>query len=151
MAQGYRQRSKVSNFLGRFVIGPAHEPDRARWRARAGAKADETKRPPEGGLSTRKIEGWNIGSLTVDCGIPKIRLDKTSTTRENSMPRGKIKMYNDDKGFGFIRPDNGDPDVFFHVSSLREGEEIAIGKEVTFETGVDPKSGKLRATAVDLV
>jgi CspA family cold shock protein len=67
------------------------------------------------------------------------------------MPRGKIKMYNDDKGFGFIRPDNGDPDVFFHVSSLREGDEVAIGKEVTFETGVDPKSGKLRATEVDLV
>ena len=58
------------------------------------------------------------------------------------MPHGKIKMYNEDKGFGFIRPDDGSNDVFFHVSSLREGDEVTVGKAVTFETGVDPKSGK---------
>jgi CspA family cold shock protein len=66
------------------------------------------------------------------------------------MPSGKIKMYNEDKGFGFIRPDDGSNDVFFHVSSLREGDEVTVGKAVTFETGVDPKSGKTRAVSVDL-
>jgi cold shock protein len=67
------------------------------------------------------------------------------------MPIGKIKMFNDEKGFGFIRPDDGSNDVFFHVSSLREGDDVTVGKAVTFETGVDPKSGKTKAISVDLV
>jgi CspA family cold shock protein len=67
------------------------------------------------------------------------------------MPLGKIKMFNDEKGFGFIRPDDGSNDVFFHVSALREGDDVTVGKAVTFETGVDPKSGKTRAVSVDLV
>jgi CspA family cold shock protein len=67
------------------------------------------------------------------------------------MPSGKIKMFNDDKGFGFIQPDDGGNDVFFHVSSLREGDEITVGKAVTFEMGVDPKSGKTKAVSVDLI
>jgi cold shock CspA family protein len=46
---------------------------------------------------------------------------------------------------------NGGTDVFFHVSALREGEEITVGKAVTYEIGVDPKSGKTKATSVDLV
>lgn len=59
-------------------------------------------------------------------------------------------MFNDDKGFGFIQPDDGGIDVFFHVSALRDGDEIAKGKAVHFEVGVDPKSGKTKAVSVDL-
>jgi cold shock protein len=71
--------------------------------------------------------------------------------REDSMPSGKIKMFNEDKGFGFIKPDQGDSDVFFHVTALREDDEIIKGAVVTFEIGVDPKSGKSKAVSVDLV
>ena len=67
------------------------------------------------------------------------------------MPTGKVKMFSDEKGFGFIRPDGGGDDVFFHVSALREGDEIARDKAVTFEVGTDPKSGKIKAVSVDLV
>jgi CspA family cold shock protein len=67
------------------------------------------------------------------------------------MPTGKIKMFNEDKGFGFITPDDGGSDVFFHVSALREGDEIAKGKIVAFEIGVDRKSGKTKAVSVDPV
>ena len=66
------------------------------------------------------------------------------------MPNGKIKMFNGDKGFGFIKPDDGGNEVFFHVSALREGDEITVGNAVTFEIGADPKSGKSRAVSVDL-
>ena len=51
------------------------------------------------------------------------------------MPQGKIKMFNEDKRFGFIRPDDGSNDVFFHESALREGDEVTVGKAVTFEIG----------------
>jgi CspA family cold shock protein len=67
------------------------------------------------------------------------------------MPTGKIKMFNEDKGFGFIKPGDGGVDDFFHVSALREGDEIERDKSVSFEVGTDPKSGKSRAVSVDLV
>jgi CspA family cold shock protein len=67
------------------------------------------------------------------------------------MPQGKIKLSNEARGFGFIQPDDGGNDVFFHVSALREGDEIAVGAIVEFEMGRDPKSGKSRAVSVDLV
>jgi cold shock protein len=70
---------------------------------------------------------------------------------EDSMPSGKIKMYSEERGFGFISPDDGSNDVFFHVSSLRGGDDINVGAAVTLETGVDPKSGKTKAVSVDLV
>ncbi len=66
------------------------------------------------------------------------------------MPTGKIKMFNEEKGFGFIKPDDGGVDVFFHVSALRDGDEITQGKVVTIEMGVDQKSGKTKAVSVDL-
>lgn len=67
------------------------------------------------------------------------------------MPTGKIKMFNEDKGFGFIKPDDGGIDVFFHVSALREGDDVTVGKPVTFESGNDRKSGKIKAVSVDLI
>jgi CspA family cold shock protein len=66
------------------------------------------------------------------------------------MPTGKIKMFNEDKGFGFIQPDDGGVDVFFHVSALRDADHTTQGKIVTFEIGVDQKSGKTKAVGVDL-
>ena len=66
------------------------------------------------------------------------------------MPTGKVKMFNSEKGFGFIQPDDRTADVFFHVSALRDGDEIIKGKAVNFEVGVDPKSGKTKAVSVDL-
>jgi cold shock CspA family protein len=59
-------------------------------------------------------------------------------------------MYNEDKGFGFIKPDDGSNDIFSHVSALREGDEVSVGKVVIFEMGVDLKSGKSNAISVDL-
>jgi cold shock protein len=67
------------------------------------------------------------------------------------MPQGKIKLFNEDKGYGFIKPDDGGTDVFFHVSALREGDQIARDAVVRFEMGVDQKSGKPKAVSVDLV
>ena len=67
------------------------------------------------------------------------------------MPSGKVKMYNADRGFGFIQPNTGGEDLFFHVSDLQEGDDVATGAAVTFELGNDRKTGRSKATSVDLV
>ena len=49
--------------------------------------------------------------------------------------KGTVKFYNDMKGFGFIQPENGDKDVFVHVSKLDSiGGTLQEGQPVMFET-----------------
>ncbi|MBY5774670.1 cold-shock protein [Rhizobium leguminosarum] len=51
------------------------------------------------------------------------------------MATGTVKFFNDDKGFGFITPENGGQDVFVHVSSLQRGNSLREGDKVSFEVG----------------
>ncbi len=47
------------------------------------------------------------------------------------MKKGKVKFFNESKGFGFICDNETGKDVFVHVSGLKE--DIREGDEVTFE------------------
>lgn len=61
---------------------------------------------------------------------------------------GKLTKWNDDRGFGFITPTQGGPEVFVHVSAFpKDGHRPAIGERLTFEIEVD-REGKKRATHV---
>ena len=53
---------------------------------------------------------------------------------------GKVKFFNDSKGFGFITTDSGE-DVFVHISALEDGMSLTEGDSVSFEE-VDGKRGK---------
>jgi cold shock CspA family protein len=49
------------------------------------------------------------------------------------MRAGRVKLWNDDRGYGFIKPDDGSADVFAHASQIRDGSQLVKGDRVTFE------------------
>jgi len=57
------------------------------------------------------------------------------------MPTGTVKWFNDDKGFGFITPDDSGKDVFVHHSGIQGGgfKTLAEGAKVSYETEEGPK------------
>ncbi|MBY2915356.1 cold-shock protein [Rhizobium leguminosarum] len=67
------------------------------------------------------------------------------------MPTGTVKFFNDDKGFGFITPENGGEDIFVHASALQRGGSLRQGDKVTFEVGQDRKTGKSKAENVSVL
>lgn len=57
------------------------------------------------------------------------------------MATGKVKWFNDAKGFGFITPDEGGKDLFAHYSSIKiEGfKTLKENQKVSFEVQTGPK------------
>jgi len=62
-----------------------------------------------------------------------------------------LNRWNDGKGFGFISPEGGGPDVFVHISALKNmARRPLAGDELTFEVHVD-NNGKKRAVNASIV
>ncbi|WP_460451584.1 cold-shock protein [Alsobacter sp. SYSU BS001988] len=61
------------------------------------------------------------------------------------MTIGTVKFYNDQKGFGFIAPDDGGKDVFVHATALERAgmRGLVEGQKVAFDTEADRRSGKM--------
>ena len=55
------------------------------------------------------------------------------------MISGTVKFYNDQKGFGFIQPDDGSKDVFVHISAVERAglNGLNEGQKVTYEVQQD--------------
>ncbi|MEQ1712642.1 MAG: cold-shock protein [Hyphomicrobium sp.] len=61
------------------------------------------------------------------------------------MDTGTVKFYNEQKGFGFIAPDNGGKDVFVHATALERAgmRSLVEGQKVQFDTQEDRRTGKI--------
>jgi len=69
------------------------------------------------------------------------------TNMEHEMPKGTVKWFNAQKGFGFIQPEDGSDDVFVHISAVERAglSTLNEGQKLSFELQRDPKKGKYAA------
>ncbi len=63
------------------------------------------------------------------------------------MTTGTMKWFNPEKGYGFIRPDDGGKDVFVHVSAVQQSglRSLQEGQKLTFDVVADKRTGRSSA------
>ncbi len=68
------------------------------------------------------------------------------------MQIGVVKWFNANKGFGFIQPESGGPDVFVQISSVERAglPTLVEGQKLGYEVSVDTRSGKTSADMLKL-
>ena len=67
------------------------------------------------------------------------------------MSIGKVSYYDDERGFGFIVPDDGGADVFVHANYIVNADFLRKDQRVSFEVVSDDRRGKPRADRVMVV
>ena len=69
------------------------------------------------------------------------------------MATGTVKWFNETKGYGFIRPENGGKDVFVHISAVERAglRGLTDGQKISYEVEQDRRSGKESATNLQQV
>jgi CspA family cold shock protein len=68
------------------------------------------------------------------------------------MATGKVKWFNDAKGYGFITPDSGGEDLFAHFSAINSSgfKTLKEGQKVSFDI-TDGNKGKKQASNIQVV
>jgi CspA family cold shock protein len=61
------------------------------------------------------------------------------------MPTGKVKWFNSKKGYGFIKEDETEKDIFLHVSALEESRLKILKEEQQLEFEIKEENNKLQA------
>lgn len=63
------------------------------------------------------------------------------------MDTGTVKWFNEQKGFGFIQPDNGAKDIFVHISAVERAglRTLKEGQKVSYEIVTDKRTGRSSA------
>ena len=58
------------------------------------------------------------------------------------MTQGIVKFFNDQRGFGFIQPDDGGKEVFVHISAVERAGMSALneGQKIAFDVVADRKN-----------
>jgi CspA family cold shock protein len=67
------------------------------------------------------------------------------------MATGTLKMWNAERGFGFIKDDSGGPDIFLHVSAVQSAgvdpDDLRLGEPLTFDVERS-RDGRTKASNV---
>jgi CspA family cold shock protein len=103
----------------------------------------------------------HVQTLSVNIDEPERRVAllrdlKLTCTRakpkDTPMNIGTVKLYNDQKGFGFILPSNGSKDVFIHATALERAgmRGLVEGQKVAFDTAEDRRSGKIAVNNIEM-
>jgi CspA family cold shock protein len=72
---------------------------------------------------------------------------------EDEMANGVVKWFNPAKGFGFIQPDDGGPDIFVHIAAVERSGLAGLdeGMIVAYELEQDRRSGKMSAGQIEVL
>src|SRR5262249_53853830 len=112
--------------------------------------------PDEGAASRSRCRALASHSLQIrrTGNWPRCRVPGAQRTavKGSVVTIGTVKFYNDQKGYGFIQPDDGGKDVFVHATALERAglNGLREGQKVSFDTQTDPRSGKTAVGRIEV-
>lgn len=67
--------------------------------------------------------------------------------------RGMVKWFSNQRGYGFIAPEQGGSDIFVHFSNVTMSgyKTLREGQKVEFEVGTLDKNGKMQSNALEVI
>src|SRR6516162_4125814 len=85
-------------------------------------------------------------TLKPDATLRDVAQVITRFQRRPDMAQGKVKFFNSQRGFGFIQPTDGGPDVFVHISAVERAGMSNLNEGQTLTYDVVSERGKLAAS-----
>jgi cold shock protein len=79
-------------------------------------------------------------------------LSQSGERPDDLMPSGRVKFFNEDRGYGFIVPDGGGSDVFVHVHDVEAAgmKTLVAGQLLTYNTA-PARDGRTKAVNLRLL
>ena len=76
---------------------------------------------------------------------------KVHNKKEHAMQKGVVKFFNNAKGFGFIAPEDGEKDVFVHISALQKCGIESLNENDSVEFTLEEYKGRMGVGEIKLV